>query len=150
MGYFAGSGPAFVLPRVPGLRRVSRPLVSGSGRAEQQPGHRHRGSFAVQAVALLRGGAADFRIVGLEQQSPDSDEIAGRRPYGGWLIVKVLFTWVSGPAGCDWPGVRCRVERLSMFTVVNVDRLMAFEMTAWTWRDVLVRVRGRVGVVERC
>jgi hypothetical protein len=34
----------------------------------------------VQAVALLRGGAADFRIVGREQQSPDSDEIVGRRP----------------------------------------------------------------------
>jgi hypothetical protein len=34
----------------------------------------------VQAVALLGGGAADFRIVGREQQSPDSDEIAGRRP----------------------------------------------------------------------
>jgi hypothetical protein len=32
-----------------------------------------------QAVALLRGGVADFRVVGLEQQSPDSDEIAGRR-----------------------------------------------------------------------
>jgi hypothetical protein len=56
------------------------PMLSDSGRAEQQPGHRHPGLFAVEAVALLRGGAADFRIVGREQQSPDSDEIAGRRP----------------------------------------------------------------------
>ncbi len=37
-------------------------------------------SFAVQAVALLRGGAGDVRIVGVEQPSPDSDEVAGRRP----------------------------------------------------------------------
>jgi hypothetical protein len=28
------------------------PQLSDSGRAEQQPGHRHRGSFAVQAVAF--------------------------------------------------------------------------------------------------
>jgi hypothetical protein len=28
---------------------------------------------------LLRGGAGHFRIVGLEQQSPDRDEIAGCR-----------------------------------------------------------------------
>jgi len=58
----------------------ARPDLSERGRAEQRPGHRHRGSFAVQAVALLPAGAADFRIVGLEQHSPDSDEIAGRRP----------------------------------------------------------------------
>jgi hypothetical protein len=35
---------------------------------------------AERTVALLRGGDADFRIVGLEQESPDSDEIAARRP----------------------------------------------------------------------
>jgi hypothetical protein len=32
--------------------------------------------FAVRAVALLRRGAADFPIVGLEQQSRASDDIA--------------------------------------------------------------------------
>lgn len=29
---------------------------------------------------MVPGGAADCRIVGLEQHSPDSDEIAGPRP----------------------------------------------------------------------
>jgi hypothetical protein len=64
------------------------PLLSDNGRAEQEPGHRHRGSFAVQAVALLRGGAADFRIVGLEQHSRDSD---------GLLVVVQLGSRSRGP-----------------------------------------------------
>ena len=50
-------------------RHGTRLSLSGSGRAEPQRGHRHRGSVAVQAGALLRGGAADLRIVRLEQQS---------------------------------------------------------------------------------
>jgi hypothetical protein len=33
-------------------------VVSGSGRAEEQPAHRHRGSFALQAVAVLGTSAA--------------------------------------------------------------------------------------------
>jgi hypothetical protein len=53
--------------------------MSDTGRAEQQRGHRNRGSFAVRAIASRWGGTEDFRIVGLVQQSRDSDEFAGRR-----------------------------------------------------------------------
>jgi hypothetical protein len=57
-----------VLVMVDVVERRARtlPMLSDSGCAEQQPGHQYRGSFATQAVALLRGGAADFRIVGRE------------------------------------------------------------------------------------
>jgi hypothetical protein len=47
------------------------PVLSESGHAEQQPRRRWGSSFAAQTTAFLRGRAADFRILGPEQQSPD-------------------------------------------------------------------------------
>ena len=48
--------PASVRARVFRLTAPGRLRLSGCSRAEQQPGHRHRGSFAVQAVACPRAG----------------------------------------------------------------------------------------------
>jgi hypothetical protein len=53
--------------------------VSGSGRAEQQPGHPRSDSFAVHAAELRQGGP-QTRVAGHEHQCPHSGEIAGRHP----------------------------------------------------------------------
>jgi hypothetical protein len=85
--------------------------LSGSGHAEQQLRHRHRGSFAVQAVSLLRGGAADFRIVGLEQHASESDETRRLhlRPFGlahpeRCRHVVLVTSYSTSP--CSAPGTR--------------------------------------------
>ena len=53
-------------PREGSVDALASPKLSDSGRAERSPGRRHRGSCEVRTVALLRGGTADFRVVGLE------------------------------------------------------------------------------------
>jgi hypothetical protein len=78
------------------------PVLSDSGRAGLQLGHRHRGSFAVQAVGPLRGGAADFRIVG-----SSSNLLTGA---GGRLTVIARLGSCAGapssPSVRSGPGVR--------------------------------------------
>jgi hypothetical protein len=59
-----------------------------AGRAKQQPGHRYRAVRGAGSSGAPERGA-DFRFVGLEQQSSDRDEIAGRRPFRErWLAVR--------------------------------------------------------------